>query len=133
MTTMFGDLDQWSTVLHVLAAMGLGAVLANGSGRVQTVIIKHTTPGDGEYPMSAAAFRAVVGPARIRSTLWSDDTPKKRQQPDGSWVWQFTCKGYGHGVGLSQVSAWEMARQGLTAKRILEFFYGTRVQLAQIW
>lgn len=25
--TMFGDLDQWSTVLHVLAAMGLGAVL----------------------------------------------------------------------------------------------------------
>ncbi len=35
----------------------------------------------------------------------------------------FNGKGYGHGVGLSQESAMEMARKGLTYKTIIDYFY----------
>lgn len=39
-------------------------------------------------------------------------------------------KGFGHGVGLCQYGAREMARQGNNAKQILEFYYpGNRIKL----
>jgi len=39
-------------------------------------------------------------------------------------------KGFGHGVGLCQYGAREMARQGNTAKQILDFYYpGNRIKL----
>ena len=41
-----------------------------------------------------------------------------------------TTKGYGHGVGLSQVGADFMARQGQTAEEIIEYYYkGAEVNL----
>lgn len=42
----------------------------------------------------------------------------------------FKGKGYGHGVGLCQWSAFQMAREGKNYKEILSFFYpGTTIQL----
>lgn len=42
----------------------------------------------------------------------------------------FEGKGYGHGVGLCQWSALEMAKKGKSYKEILSFFYpGTEIQL----
>ena len=32
-------------------------------------------------------------------------------------------KGYGHGVGMSQQGAQQMAKQGFTYKQILEYYY----------
>lgn len=41
----------------------------------------------------------------------------------------FTCKGYGHGVGLSQVGANGYANNGLTAEKIIKHYYtGTEIE-----
>ncbi len=41
----------------------------------------------------------------------------------------FTCKGYGHGVGLSQVGADGYAKKGLTAEKIVAHYYtGTAIE-----
>jgi stage II sporulation protein D len=42
----------------------------------------------------------------------------------------FEGKGYGHGVGLCQWSALQMARNGMNYKDILAFFYpGTTIEI----
>jgi stage II sporulation protein D len=60
------------------------------------------------------------------STLPSTDFKIAR---DGDSI-MFEGRGYGHGVGLSQWSALQMAREGKNYKEILSFFYpGTTIQL----
>ena len=44
----------------------------------------------------------------------------------------FKGKGYGHGVGLSQESAMEMARKGKTYSSIIEYFY-TDVKIIDLY
>ena len=102
------------------------------SNRVETVIIHHTL-GD-PIELSAHQFRMAIGPGRIRSTLWSADSPKRIDSQDDKNTknYQITSFGWGHGVGMSQISAWEMARQGWVAKNILTFFY-PRVTLRTLW
>lgn len=39
-------------------------------------------------------------------------------------LYTFTVKGYGHGVGMSQYGANEMAKQGMSFKEILNHYYG---------
>ena len=46
-----------------------------------------------------------------------------------SGVFLFTTKGYGHGAGLSQYGANEMARTGKTAEEILRHYYGVAVEI----
>jgi SpoIID/LytB domain protein len=102
------------------------------SNRVDTVIIHHSTGDPIELP--AHLFRMAIGPSRIRSTLWSADSPKRIDSQDDKNTknYQITSLGWGHGVGMSQISAWEMARQGWVAKNILTFFY-PRVTLRTLW
>lgn len=52
------------------------------------------------------------------------------------WKWdgrdiQFTTYGYGHGVGMSQWGAEGMAREGATARQIVQYYY-TGVAISQI-
>ncbi len=42
-------------------------------------------------------------------------------------IFTFTTKGYGHGAGLSQYGANEMAKSGKTAAEILKHYYGEEV------
>ena len=102
------------------------------SNRVETIIIHHTLGDPIELP--AHLFRMAIGPGRIRSTLWSADSPKRIDSQDDKNTknYQITSYGWGHGVGMSQISAWEMARQGWVAKNILTFFY-PRVTLRTLW
>ena len=102
------------------------------SNRVDTVLIHHTLGDPIELP--AHLFRMAMGPSRIRSTLWSPDSPKRVDSADNRNTkdYQITCLGWGHGVGMSQISAWEMARQGWVAKNILAHFY-PRVILRTMW
>lgn len=101
------------------------------SGRVETVLVHHTL---AERPLEIPAhrFRMVVDPARIRSTLWTADPRKIEAADRRSFLWRFQTVGWGHGVGMSQLGAWEMARQGMSARRILEFSY-EGVELRQKW
>ena len=44
-------------------------------------------------------------------------------------IFIFTTKGYGHGAGLSQYGANEMAKSGKTAEEILSYYYGSEVDV----
>ena len=97
------------------------------SNRALTVLIHHTE-ADAPSPMEIPAndFRMILGPSLIRSTLWSAESPRRIdavEKNTNTKNHQIQCLGYGHGAGMSQISAWEMARQGHNAKFILEYFY----------
>ena len=71
--------------------------------------------------MEGWLVRAALG---LRSTAFT-----LVQDGDGA---AFTCTGYGHGVGMSQLGANEMAREGADYEQILEHYYtGTRLARAE--
>jgi len=102
------------------------------SQRVLSVLVHHSQGEPVDIP--AHAFRRLVGENVLRSTLWAPDAPKKYESATrrGHFLYDITCHGWGHGAGMSQISAWLMARQGYTAERIVQRFYvGTR--LGRLW
>lgn len=87
------------------------------SGRVNKVKIFHS---EGVLSIPAHKFRLAIGPDLIKSTNFNIS------QRNDQFV--FTGYGWGHGVGLCQWGAAEMARQGYTAQQILRFYYpGSRI------
>ena len=102
-----------------LADPGLGAirdlkVMERGpSGRALRLSIS----GDG--PDSPVILRLDAIRRRLRrlpSTLFVI-------QPAGPGLWQFQGGGFGHGAGLSQAGAIDLARRGWSLKRILSHYY----------
>jgi len=91
------------------------------SGRVRTVIISHTPLLRME--VTAHDLRQIVGPHRLRSTLWTALDSRMRSGERRVKDWVITLRGYGHGVGMSQISAWAMAKEGFTSTQILQTFY----------
>ncbi len=83
------------------------------SGRVRTVQIRHH---GGEIIMPAVDLRRLLGSGTVRSTRWDACAVA-----NGRLI--IRGHGYGHGVGLSQISAWQMARDGSDAAAILARFY----------
>lgn len=67
------------------------------------------------HTFKATELRKLLGWKKLPSTSFT-------LQVDGHMV-RFEGKGYGHGVGLCQWSALEMARNGKTYRDILSFFY----------
>ncbi len=93
------------------------------SGRVATVSIRHRI-GKKEFTtlLSAADFRMAVGPGLVRSTWWDRCVMAAGKGATGGTL-VLAGRGFGHGVGLSQVSAWKMATDGDQAEAILARFY----------
>ena len=92
------------------------------SGRAQRLKFDGGTSGNAF--VSASTFRFAVNRAlgwdKIRSNLFD-----VRSQPDGV---VFSGRGSGHGVGLCQAGAEEMAREGMSYRDILSFYYpGTQI------
>lgn len=98
-------------------------VTARGpSGRAQKLAFR--SPSQPPQMISASSLRFAVGRSfgwnRIRSDLYEIES-------HGDSV-IFNGHGAGHGVGLCQAGAEEMARQGNDYKKILEFYYpGTQL------
>lgn len=88
-------------------------LIRNDSGRVDEIII-----GNKKY--KGTEFRNSLG---LRSTDF--DIAFK----NGEIV--ITTRGYGHGVGMSQYGANEMAKQGKTYKQILNHYY-TNVKFSRV-
>ena len=88
-----------------LAVDSLSVLSRTESGRVQRVKV-------GETEVSGCMLRSALG---LRSTAFT-----LVQDGDGA---VFTCTGYGHGVGMSQLGANEMAKEGADFKRILAHYY----------
>ena len=58
------------------------------------------------------------------------DTPDNPLIEEQQLEKDFEGRGYGHGVGMCQWSCLQMAKEGLTYKQILNYFYpGTTIQL----
>ena len=102
------------------------------SGRILTVQIQHSL-GVDPLIISGARFRDIIG-SDLRSTRWSLDSPKKVDEIDGHrrGGLRIETLGWGHGVGMSQASAWEMANAKMSCATILKFFYQD-VSFAQEW
>jgi stage II sporulation protein D len=103
--------------------------------RIKTVDVTKTLPGGHALEVSITLenssrvvrlnatneFKRAVS-QKLRSTLWD------RIEDRGDAI-SIIGRGYGHGAGLCQTGAYEMARDGKTASQILEYYYpGAKVQ-----
>ncbi len=87
--------------------------------RVKTVDLVHS---GGVMNVKATDLRKMLGWSRLPSTNF------EVSRDNGNFV--FEGKGYGHGVGLCQWSALQMARDGKNYKEILSYFYpGTVIKI----
>lgn len=116
----------------------------SGVGNVLSLIVERTTPygrvasvrvvGDqGDKTLSGSALRQALG---LRSTLLSI-TPEIGQIASADGLtpspsqFRIQGRGYGHGLGMSQWGAHNLAQQGRTYDQILLHYY-TGTNLAQI-
>ncbi len=88
------------------------------SGRAQTLLLADASGANG-IPLAASSLRFAVGRAMGWSLLKSDlyDVASA-----GDSI-VFTGRGTGHGVGMCQLGAAEMAREGKGYRDILAFYY----------
>ena len=82
-----------------------GAAAANGSGRVETVSV-------GGTDIEGTELRRIFGLRSACFTVAADSESVT-----------FRVTGYGHGVGMSQYGANQLAREGKTWQEILEWYY----------
>lgn len=85
----------------------------NESGRVQLIRI-------GETVVTGPQLRMALG---LKSAAFTVERSHGKVR--------FTCTGYGHGVGMSQTGANEMAKAGYTFEEIIKHYY-TGTELARL-
>ncbi|RMF87172.1 MAG: SpoIID/LytB domain-containing protein [Nitrospinota bacterium] len=91
---------------------GVTVVQRSPTGRVLLVKVHHKR---GVLWLKGTTFRKIIGINTLLSTLfWT--------QKKGGKI-HFQGRGWGHGVGLSQWGAKEMAELGFTYPEILQFYY----------
>lgn len=106
---------------QALAAAGQGDALPTAlrvasrgpSGRVLALEIDRDG-GAAPVMLRLDAIRRTL--RRLPSTLFVI-------KPDGAGAWRFQGGGFGHGVGLSQAGAIDLAGRGWSAQRILDHYY----------
>ncbi|MDO8794609.1 MAG: SpoIID/LytB domain-containing protein, partial [Vicinamibacterales bacterium] len=81
------------------------------SGRVGRLKLNGLRPAE----ISGEEFRAAVGPTVIRSTAFSVQRTRRG--------YEFTGRGYGHGVGMCVIGAGRLAARGERADQILNLYY----------
>ncbi len=90
------------------------------SNRARTFKIITAT---GEYSMPAKDLRRNLGWDKLPSTMITNITKTEE-------VYIFEGKGYGHGVGMCQWTALDMAKKGMSYREIISKFYpGTTIEL----
>ncbi|MDI6871898.1 MAG: SpoIID/LytB domain-containing protein [Bacillota bacterium] len=91
-------------------------------GRAITLIFRH----DGRRSeVSAPKFRVALSPDRLRSVLLT-----RVAVQGGSVVME--GRGFGHGVGMSQYGAFQLAKQGKKAPAIVKHYY-QGVEIKKLW
>jgi len=98
-----------------------------GSGRVREFLL--IFDNNRTSLINGNSFRLAVDPKSLKSLLIQRIEREKR---DGEVFFGFYGRGYGHGVGMSQWGAYEMALMGFNYKHIISHYYrGTRI--STIW
>ena len=80
------------------------------SGRATRLLV------NGSLTVDAPSLRMALGSTRLPSMLLSDTAVNERAV-------RFQGSGYGHGVGMSQWGAYQMAEEGMTAEEIVAHYY----------
>jgi stage II sporulation protein D len=91
---------------------GLSPALYTKAGRVSHVRILHS---DGELHVKGEDLRRVLGYTVLASTQFDFEVV--------GFQIQFTGRGAGHGVGLCQWGAKELAEKGYSAEAIVRYYY----------
>lgn len=109
----------WQSVEQIIR---MAVTERSPAGRIRTFSI---TTDKGLLELSKTEVRSALGPPR--STLfYLDPVLDANEQLIG---YRFVGGGFGHGVGLSQYSAYTLAEQGWNYAQILQFYYpGTSLQ-----
>ena len=110
----------YSAISHCLNRNGLAVgpinrlkiIEKSSSGRNRKIQI---VTGQKAVTISGNMFRASIGEAKLKSTMFTLTTNKKGVL--------FKGKGYGHGVGMSQWGARKMAMNGVSYQNILKYYY----------
>ena len=90
----------------------------NNSNRVNNLTF---STSKGDVKIKATDFRNKIGNTIIKSTLFDVNVIGNKVFVSG--------RGYGHGVGMSQYGAVEMAKKGSNYKDIIEFYFpGTNIE-----
>ncbi|HHW14396.1 MAG TPA: SpoIID/LytB domain-containing protein [Firmicutes bacterium] len=117
-------------VARALAKLGVTARKLEGleigrkdpHGRAVTLIFRH----DGQRSeVSAPKFRVALSPDRMRSALLT------KVAAEGGGV-AMEGRGFGHGVGMSQYGAFQMAKHGKKAEEIIKHYY-RGVEVKKLW
>lgn len=111
--------EEIERALNVTGIVDLLIKSRTSTKRVKTLEVSH---GAGTSDIKGNDMRKLLGWSRLPSTKF------EVRRENSTYV--FEGRGYGHGVGLCQWSALQMAREGKTYMEILSFFYpGTTLQL----
>lgn len=125
--------ERWSLALPLVQLEESLRKAGFPGGGVRTVEVAETSESgralrvrfagaSGAWELSGHRLRMLLGPDRLRSTLFS-------VRVEGNTA-VFEGKGWGHGVGLSQWGARGMALRGMDFARILQYYY-TGAQIAR--
>jgi len=99
------------------------------SGRVAQVSITHRLAGsERSDEMNGLDFRLAVGANQLRSLWW--EKVAMASSRGGQLVVE--GRGFGHGVGLPQVSAWFLAQDGVRGEDIVSRYF-PGATLAKMW
>ncbi|MBP3522082.1 MAG: SpoIID/LytB domain-containing protein, partial [Clostridia bacterium] len=79
-----------------------------------------TLAGYGDVTVTLDYFDQVEGLCGLSINVLKNETLSVMQTASG---FKLTARRYGHGVGMSQRGAQQMAREGMTYDQILEFYY----------
>ncbi|PIQ24710.1 hypothetical protein COW36_23325 [bacterium (Candidatus Blackallbacteria) CG17_big_fil_post_rev_8_21_14_2_50_48_46] len=126
------DFDQeapryrWSKTMNQAQLQGALKKLGLNVGRLREIEILEKTPqgrakrilfkgSQGQAEADANKFRFAAG---LSSTLW---TPQSNGTPPQEFV--FSGGGWGHGLGMSQWGARQMAADGKSATEIIQHYY----------
>ncbi len=113
--------QQWSytvtigRIMELFGLEGLKKIRVSYSGSGRAVSVEFVLPGGHVKRVSGNEFRMRLGSSLVKSTLF------KAVLGDG--VLTLNGRGWGHGVGMSQWGAYNMALKGYSYKDILAFYY----------
>ena len=134
----FSPFTNWTTELSLgqvrsrlgRAAHGIGSIVdlriaSRGSSR--RVIDLEVIGSDGIGHVRGGRIRSALG---LREQLFVID---RKFDDEGRVIgFVFTGRGWGHGVGMCQVGAYGMAKQGYSSEQILKAYY-TGIELTKLY
>lgn len=111
--------EELEKALNLKGIKGVSIKSRTSTNRANAVEISHNA---GTLDIKCTDLRKLLGWSRLPSTNFEVTLE--------NGVYLFEGRGYGHGVGLCQWSALQLAREGKSYREILSFFYpGTKLRI----